>query len=167
MATSRQDVVQAALQLERDGRKFYLDAASKAANDVARSWFESFADDELRHIEWIQQLSAGEGTVNRAKKEMYSRLSGIFRDAPETARRAALESENDMEAIRLATAMEEKSVAAYVKWAEESEDQDLRDLCNVLADYERLHVDLLQNAAQYLSDPAEWFRQEERWIVEG
>jgi rubrerythrin len=167
MPTSKEDIVQAALQLERDGRNFYLKSAGKAATDIAREWFESFAKDELRHMEWIEQLSATQGTAGAAKKELYKRLSGIFANAPETVRKAAMESEQDLEAIQLAIGMEERSVAAYVKWAGEAETEDMRRTCNVLADYERYHRELLENTTQYIDDPAEWFRQQERWFVEG
>ena len=59
MATSKQEIIQAAIQLERDGRQFYLDVAEKSSSALARQMFESLADDEVRHIQWIEKLSTG------------------------------------------------------------------------------------------------------------
>ena len=78
MATDKQDIIQEAIQLERDGRQFYLDAAGKASSDLARQMFESLADDEVIHIEWINKLSVEEGTAKNVKRKTYERLRGIF-----------------------------------------------------------------------------------------
>ena len=58
MATEKHDIIRAAVQLELDGRKFYLDAAGKASNDLARQMFESLADDYLNYIEEVNGFVA-------------------------------------------------------------------------------------------------------------
>jgi len=75
MATEKQDIIRAAIQLELDGRKFYLGAAGGSSNDLARQMFESLADDELIHIEWIEKLSAEKETARELKESIESGLN--------------------------------------------------------------------------------------------
>lgn len=168
MATAKQEIIDGAIQLERDGRKFYMNVAGKASSDLARRMFESLADDELVHIEWIEKmLSPGEETATATKKKTYERLRGIFADVPESVREAASSSEDDIEAINTAIKMEEKSCAAYLEWEDETDSDELRGLCNVLADQERFHRELLENTRQYLEHTGDWFMVEEGWHFDG
>jgi rubrerythrin len=167
MAMDRKDIIETAIQLERDGRKFYHNAAEKASNDIARQMFESLAEDEVRHIEWLESVSSGTHTAGSVNRALYGRLSGIFKDAPEGARKAVATCEDDINAMRLAIEMEEKSAAAYATWAEESETEDVRGLCEMLADVERFHRELIENSIEYLEHPGDWFMVEEGWHFDG
>lgn len=165
MAIGKQDIISAALQLERDGRKLYLDVAAKTSNAMVRRMFESLADDELRHIERIQQLSPGDKTAGEVNKELYQRLRHIFADMPAEVRRTAEVAESDVEALNLAIDMEVKSREAYLKWAEESDTEELSTPCNMLAEEERFHEELLENTREYLAYSIDWFLQD-KGVVE-
>jgi rubrerythrin len=168
MATTKQEIIEAAIQLERDGQEFYLGVAGKASSDLARQMFESLADDELIHIEWIKKkLLPGEEVAAATKKKTYERLRGIFADVPESMREGAASSEDDIEAVNTAVKMEEKSRAAYLKWADETDDDDLRKLCDALADQERFHREILENTIKYLESTGDWFMVEEGWHFDG
>lgn len=167
MATEKHDIIRAAVQLELDGRKFYLDAAGKASNDMARQMFESLADDELIHIEWIENLSAKKEAARKVKEKKHERLRGIFADAQEGEREAALSSKDDIEAMRLAIKMEEKSRDAYLKWAEDSDIDEIVNTCSILADQEAFHRELLENTIQYLEHTGDWHMTEEGWHFDG
>lgn len=167
MATEKQDIIRAAIQLELDGRKFYLGAAGGSSNDLARQMFESLADDELIHIEWIEKLSAEKETARELKEKTYERLRRIFADADESKREAASSSKDDIEAMNLAIEMEEKSRDAYAKWAKHSDIDEIVNLCNILADQEAFHRELLENTIQYLEHTGDWFMKEEGWHFDG
>ena len=167
MGMDRKHIIETAIQLERDGRKFYHDAAERASSEIARKMFESLAGDEVRHIEWIKSVSPGENTAGSVNRALYGRLSGIFKDASETVRKAAATCEDDINAMRLAIEMEERSAAAYATWAEESETADVRELCEMLADVERFHRELIENSIEYLERPGDWFMVEEGWHFDG
>jgi rubrerythrin len=168
MAEEKQQIIDAAIQLEQDGRKFYLDVAAKSPSDPVREMFESLADDELLHIQWIERtLSPGKETANTAKKKTYDRLRGIFADVPQNERKALASSQDDIQAINAAIAMEEKSRAAYTKWADEADTEELRALCTVLADYETFHRELLENTREYLESTGDWFMVQEGWHFDG
>jgi len=167
MAETKEEIVQAALQLERDGRAFYLEVAGKSTNELARKMFASLADDELDHIDWINELAPGVDKAETANRQLYGRLRSIFADVPEATLRRFAESEDDVRPIHLAIDIEKESVAAYEKWAQESAEADLRALCDTLAGIERFHVQVLSNTLEYFEHTPDWFMQEEQWNFEG
>ena len=167
MATEKHDIIRAAVQLELDGRKFYLEAAGRASNDLARQMFESLADDELIHIEWIENLSAEKTVAREAKEKTHERLRGIFADAQESEREAAGSSKNDIEAMKFAINMEEKSRDAYLKWAADADIDEVVNTCNILADQEAFHRELLENTIHYLEHPGDWHMMQEGWHFDG
>jgi rubrerythrin len=167
MSETRDDVARTAVQLERDGRLFYLDAAEKAQTDLVRKMFESLADDELKHIEWIVKMLPDVDTASTANRQLYQRLSHIFADVPEAKLRSIAASESDVGAINTALGIEKKAVAAYEKWQDEAEGVDVKKLCNLLAGVERFHVQILNNTLEYFERTPDWFMQEEQWNFEG
>lgn len=167
MSGGKDDVLQTALQLERDGRKFYIDVAARTSSELVKKMFESFAEDEVRHIEWIQNLSSGGVTAGAANRELYGRLRHVFADVPENVRLSAELSEDDLKALDIAIDLEKKARIAYGKWADESDVEDVRDLCRTLEGMERFHEEVLNNTKTYLDRTADWFLQEEQWNFEG
>ncbi len=167
MGTTRQDVIRTAIQLERDGQDFYLKAAADTSNELGRQMLRSFADDEQRHIEWLETAVEGKIPEMEPPQEIYDRLRDIFADAPDELRQAASGSNDDIDAIRIAIGMEDKSAAAYENWAKEAEDADIRELCGELAEFERLHRRILENTIEYLESTGDWFMQEEGWMFDG
>jgi rubrerythrin len=165
--TGREEVAGAAVQLEKDGREFYLQAAAKTKSDLARKMFEGLAEDELHHVDWIEKISPGASTAQSANRGLYDRLKPIFADAPAGLRLSAELTDTDLEAIDIAIGMEEKSIAAYEKWATEDDSEDVQTLCKALAGQEHFHRQILENTKQYLDKTADWFMQEEQWNFEG
>ena len=154
--------VAAAIKLEEDGRKFYLDSAAKTTSDLVRKMFESLAADETDHIDWIHTLAPGVESSLEANRALYAKLQGIFAGAPEAGG-----AESDSAAIDVAIGMEEKSAAAYAEWAAEGGSEEIRKLGAVLVGQERFHRQLLENMKEYLKSPGDWFLAEERWNFEG
>ena len=167
MTVTRDDVARAAVQLEKDGQAFYLDAAKKAQSELTRKMFTSLADDEVDHIAWIQKMVPGVDTSTEANRHLYARLSHIFADVPEGKLRQIAASGDDVAAIHTAMGVEKKAVDAYAKWEAEAEEPDVKNLCNVLVGVERFHIQVLTNTLEYLERPADWFMQEEQWNFEG
>ena len=167
MAKTREEVVEAGIQLEKDGKEFYLSAAGKTKSGLARKMFECLAADEERHMAWIRNLSSGDATAGSANRATYDALRPIFADAPAETRMAAEMSEDDLSAIDVAIGMEEKSIAAYQEWAQEDAGEDVQKLCQALVGQEQFHKQMLENTKMYLDKTCDWFMQEEQWNFEG
>src|SRR5512135_1073543 len=100
-------VVETARRTEIDGRKFYLEAAAKTANPLAKRMFESLAEAEEQHLKFIESLAAGALQFTPyAKGDLPGRLGNVFADLPESVRAAAAASPGDTEALKLGIEME-------------------------------------------------------------
>ena len=166
MSQQTDEIVRVAIQLEEDGRKFYLAAASNAGSDATRKTFESLAADEVNHIAWIKKIYPDIEPVD-INQELYARVKDIFASAPADFRQGIRDSQSDIDALDRAIEIEDKATAAYDKWADEAELPDLKELCQKLASVERFHRQLLENMKTYLEQTDDWFQKEENWMFDG
>jgi len=167
MSETTQEIIQAAIQFEEDGKSFYMETARKSSNPLVREMFESLARDEEKHIQWLNAESAETVNLTELGQSLYGKLKRIFSDAAEEVKDTAASASTDMEAARTALEMERKSYEAYKSWGEQGQSQEIQDLCGRLADFESFHYKLLQNALEYMQDPASWFTSDEAWIFDG
>jgi rubrerythrin len=166
----REAILQAAIKLEEDGRKFYLAMAGDAANDMARRTFESFAKDEANHIAWIRDVLAAGGNIppaDDAANAVYASVKKIFARVPVSKKGKLGTSKDELKALKTAQGKEEASIKAYLKWADASTDPDIQALFTSLVAVERLHRDLLVNTREYLERTGDWFMVEEQWSFDG
>ncbi len=163
----KEDIISSSIQLEIEGRKFYLEIAEKTTNPVMKSMFKSFAQDELAHIEWFKKLSPEVKSLSESKENFYKYLSSIFMEIPQNEKREASASQDDIKAINIAIEMERKSQVAYNKWAEAVKNEELKNLLLMISDIEKFHEQVLENSKEFLEKPGDWFMQQERWIFEG
>jgi len=164
---NKQEVIQAAVQMETDGRDFYLEAAAKMTNPAVREVLEHLAADEVKHIEWINEVLGPHNAEKEARSDAYDHLRHVFKEMPAEDRQKILASETDLDPLRKALDFENRAVGAYAKWAEEMEDESVRKMCLQLVDVEKFHVELITNTLLYLENPTEFFQQEEGWMGDG
>ena len=50
------DALLTAIQMEKDGYSFYMNAAAQTNSDMGRTIFESLAEDEQRHLDIFQKM---------------------------------------------------------------------------------------------------------------
>ena len=167
MGAAKNEIVQAAKQLEMDGRKFYIEAGSNASNEITAEVFRHLAQDEEDHLKWIEKMFPEGGSAEDINRKLYSDLEPIFANVPEEVRKQIKDAEDDISAMKFAMEMEDKAQRAYGKWAEESDSDDVRELCLTLVKVERFHRQLLENMVQYLDRPDDWFQQQENWMFDG
>ncbi|MFH1709289.1 MAG: ferritin family protein [Planctomycetota bacterium] len=166
----REAILQAAIKLEEDGRKFYLAMAGDAENDLARRTFESFAKDEANHIAWIKETLGGGGNIapaDDAANAVYASVKKIFARVPASKKGKLGTSKDELKALKIAMGKEEASIKAYRKWADQSTDAEIAELFTSLAAVERVHRDLLANTREYLEKTGDWFMVQEQWSFDG
>ena len=167
MAITKEDVINTAIKLENDGIKFYSETAEKTKNILIKKMFESLAEDEKKHIEWIKNLAPDVKTSGEFNKKLYERLKNIFSEPSKEIKKEATAAADDIKAIDIAIGMENKSENEYLKFSDEADDPEVEKLFTILADIERFHADLLMNSKEYLDRPHDWFMQQEGWMFDG
>ncbi|MHB1004115.1 MAG: ferritin-like domain-containing protein [Chloroflexota bacterium] len=162
-----------AMQLEVEGRRFYLAAATRTRDQSGKKMFASLAADETEHLEKLKKerdqiagagkwLSAAEA-VTRQPARWHT---PIFNQAS-AAETGLSANPDDVEALRLAMNAEKESYDLYAESRDKIADPDGKALFDFLAVEEKSHFELLQSAMEYLTNTATFFLVQEGAINEG
>ncbi|MBM4274559.1 MAG: hypothetical protein FJ134_08895 [Deltaproteobacteria bacterium] len=160
-----------AVQMEVEGRQFYLEAAKKVQSDGVREILEYLAESEIYHIqkfnEIYQSLQKDPHWTNTMaefkppKHEPYVCVLAMAKEEKEAG------GQDDLQALRTGIKMEECSIDYYTKLARESQDRLARRFFMSVAHEERGHLLALLDMHNYLSDPADWFYVKQMGHVDG
>ncbi|MFH1683356.1 MAG: ferritin family protein [Candidatus Margulisiibacteriota bacterium] len=169
--------VKLSIELEKKGYDFYSQTAAKTENPLAKSTLASLAEREIEHLnkikEFYQDLTGEKqlrsdwlkGVGTPPKKE---ELLGIILKKLSDNLDKEFKTEADInDAYKIAEGLERDSYDLYDKISKENEDVVTKKFYASLAQEEREHYAILEETLQYLNNPGDWFKKEERWIVEG
>lgn len=168
-------ILRRAMQIERDGYKFYNEAAERAIGERGKSTFRGLADDEETHLRLLlveyEALESGQGWIDPIQAleqelaldpanpdlpgEEYPEPSPIFTPA----RQPSLEG--DVAALEFGMETEQLSYDLYKGATEEQTDPAARQLYEFLAKEENRHYEILQSSRDYLADNQTWWDSEE------
>jgi rubrerythrin len=179
-------VLRRAMENERDGYRFYLEASERSPDPAGQGTFRSLARDEERHLALLlveyNSLSTGEGWVapeEAIKREVEVDITKPLFPGEEVAPQekspfeetwAAYEVEGlagDLAALEFGMGVEEDFYKMYEKAAAETDDPLGRRAYQFLMKEENRHFKLLQDARDYLSDNKHWWDDWELPFFEG
>jgi rubrerythrin len=160
-----------AVQMELEGRQFYLEAAKKVTSAGVREILEYLADSEKYHIEkfnqiylslqkdpaWTEALAA----FQPPKHEPYVCVLAMAKEEQGSG------GQDDLAALRTGIKMEECSIDYYTKLARETKIPLARRFFMSVAHEERGHYLILMDMHNYLSLPEDWFYVKEMGHVDG
>jgi|UniRef100_A0A7C5AMP8 rubrerythrin len=160
-----------AIQMEVDGRQFYLEAAKKVQNQGVRQILEYLAEAEVYHIRkfkeiydslakdpsWTETLAE----FKPPKSEPYACILAMTQTDQGTG------GKDDLEALRTGLKMEQCAIDYYTKLARETDIPLARRFFLSLAHEERGHYLMLLDMHNYLTDPADWFYITQKSMVDG
>jgi len=168
-------VMRRAMQIERDGYKFYNEAAERASGKRGEEMFLSLAADEARHLRLLlieyKALESGQGWIDPTKAlaedlvvdpanpdlpgEEYPEQSPIFSPAREPSLKG------DIAALEFGLETEKLSYDLYCKSADEAADPAAKQAYEFLSREENRHYEILQNSRNYLVDNQTWWDDEQ------
>jgi len=158
--SSVKESIQTAIQMEKDGFSFYQKAAAQTSSDMGRSIFEGIAKDELLHLEVFQKLfednvgkSEWDDLVDSSKK--YQDLSIFPKDLK--AVEGANPDTNELDALRIAMDSEKEAIDYYTVIWENSDDDEVKKIIDVIIDQEKKHYFLLEQEFSHLSNTGYWY----------
>jgi rubrerythrin len=163
--------LQIAIQMEKDGKQFYEQAAQKAKDAGTRDIFTYLANGEIYHIKRIQEIYN-----SLEKNPQWQESLCEFSPPPEDPRifSAALAKGNmgagdadDLKALEIGMQMETKSIEFYQRLARQAQDPMERRFLMSLVNEERGHYNYLADYRNYLVDPADWYFIKEMGHVDG
>ena len=145
---SLKDVIEMAIQIEKNGEKVYRKALEKVSDLSLVSLLQHLADEEVRHIQWFSELknktteTGDDPLVEKAGKSLLQRILG---DQSFSLADADLSSTKDMTSL-LATAIEfEKDTVLFYELIRSFvQDPDVSDQLDTIIEEEKQHVQDLQ-----------------------
>jgi rubrerythrin len=160
--------VRTAIQMEIDGKEFYLRAAKASGNPLGSKLFNTLAKEEdahrLKFKAIFEAIQAKENwpAVNLepvAEKE----LKTVFSAAP-----AQLElKSSELDDVQTAMQMENKTLDYYKAQAQKASFPEEKSYYQTLAKEEFIHHKVLFDYAEYLKNPSDYFTMKERHSLDG
>ncbi|MFH0771387.1 MAG: ferritin family protein [Candidatus Omnitrophota bacterium] len=167
-------ILEAAIEIENDGRNFYLKSAELAKNAFAKKLLISLADEELKHIDRIMEICEGlkedrdwVDFDKKITKQIKAKLKLIFKPLSSSERKRLKMDPSDLRAFNMAMKKEKASYDFYEKQERTTKIPIAKKFYNRLKIEEERHYELLDEARFYLSDTASWFVKQEGRVVEG
>ena len=145
------EVIRAAMEVEKNGHRFYAAMVNKAYSTLAREMFALLAQDEVVHLQTLEKLvpkfKEGEFWDNEEEFLPYLQQFNdktIFPTA-EQVENALASEQGDIKALDLAIEAEEKFSAYFDKAASHARTEDGKKAFTWLAGEEGRHAQLLKD----------------------
>jgi rubrerythrin len=164
------DALRTAITMEKNGYDIYKKAASKTSNKLGKTTLEAIAKKELDHIRAIEEFANhnfDKAILTIKPKEKKDYVLPIMKEI-ESELNAKVSKDSDLEAsYKVAMDLEKKAFNFYKDLKAKAEDPKAKDFFNFLMGEENIHYELLQETLEYLNAPGNWYREQERWVIEG
>jgi rubrerythrin len=174
--TSEQDKtlkgLQGAIQMEIDGKEFYLKASRKSANELGKKLLAKLASEEDLHRQKFEQIyntikdKRGWPTTD-FQPDGGKSLRTIFARATEELGTRLKAPATELGAIETAMGLENKTFDYYTRQGTDASHDAEREFYFTVAGEEREHYLILLDYYEYLKDPAAWFVQKEHPSLDG
>ncbi len=166
------EALQIAIQMEIDGKEFYLKASQESRNELGRKLLASLAAEEDIHRQVFEKIynairNKKDWTVTDFQPDGGKRLRTIFAIASEEIGSNIKALTTELDAIQTAMDMENKTYDFYKSQAEKANYDAETGFYESLAAEEREHHLILLDYYEYLKDPAGWFVKKEHPSLNG
>ena len=156
------EILRGAMQLEREGRDFYLKAAEATRDEKARETFTILADDEEKHYNLVKRQHDALSMDNRwidlpeVRRVRIDLDRPLFPKGKEALERVVTPRSSDLDALLFGLDIENRSYDLYRRAALETRGTPGRAMFEFLAAQERGHFDILMMRYEYLAGPVGW-----------
>ena len=166
------EALQIAIQMEIDGREYYLKASQKGSNELGKKLLQSLAREEDTHRQKFEEIynairNKKAWPVTDFQPDGGKRLRTIFARATEEMGSNIKAPATELDTIQTAMAMENKTYDFYKSQAEQAKYDAETGFYESLAAEEREHHLILLDYYEYLKDPAGWFVKTEHPSLDG
>jgi rubrerythrin len=153
------DIYKYAMQMELDGRHFYLDLAKKTNNTGIKSILTMMAESEARHYNIILGMQKNDKIQYSADTEVLTNVKNIFMKMKEE--KDIDVDVSQVEFYKKALEVETDSEKFYLERADEEKDPHRKKIFITLASEEKSHCVLLENIVNFVSQPDTWLENPE------
>ena len=164
--------LQVAIQMEIDGKEYYLKASQESNNELGKKLLQSLAAEEDVHRRKFEEIydairSKKAWPATDFQPDGGKNLRTIFVRAGEKIGSNVKPLATELDAVQAAIEMENKTYDFYKRQGESAIYGSERDFYEALATEEREHHLILLDYYEYLKDPAGWFVSKEHPSLDG
>jgi len=164
--------IQIAIQMEIDGKKYYLKASRESSNEPGKKLLASLAAEEDIHQQKFEEIydairNKKAWPVVAIQPDRGKGLRTIFDKAAEEMGSNIEVLATELDILQKAMDMESKTYDFYKSQTEKANYDAERDFYQILAAEEREHHLALLDYYEYLKDPAGWFVKKEHPSLDG
>ena len=152
------------MQMELDGRHFYLDLANKTDNAGIKGILTMMAESEAKHYNVILDMQKNDKTEYSTDTEVLTKIKNIFVKMKE-GKEIDLDV-SQVEFYKKALEVETNSEKFYMERADEEKDPHRKEIFLTLAKEEKSHCVLLENLVNLVSQPDNWVENSEWYHVD-
>ena len=175
MSTEQDDTLaalQTALQMEIDGKEYYLKLSRESNNELGKKLLQSLAAEEDIHHRKFEEIynaiqSKKVWPVTDFQPDGGKRLRTVFARVTEAMDSDIKTAASEVDHVQIAIDMENKTYDFYQGEGRNAIHDDERDFYRALAGEEREHCLILTDYREYLKDPMGWFVAKEHRLDAG
>lgn len=151
------NVFEHAMQMEQDGREYYLKQAEASANQLLKKILLELAADELKHYELFKAMrDENSAQYNEAERTtVLSTLKNVFETMAAEEREFTF-PDDARQVWVFARDLEKKTEDFYREQADLINDESQKELLHQIADEEHRHWLVMENVIQFLDKPKHW-----------
>lgn len=148
-----------AIEMELDGKMFYLEQAEKNEDNALKQVFLNLAKEEQLHADILKKWDEKK-PYDLEGNTIFEDYKNVFEDSDDFE--SEIRPELDLlDAYRLALKKEKESIDLYKNMLAESQSEDEEELFKFLIKEEKKHYNVLQEMITHLSRPEEWVESAE------
>ena len=166
------EALQIAIQMEIDGKEYYLKASQESSNELGKKLLESLAAEEDIHRRKFDEIyyaicNKKAWPATDFQPDGGKGLRTIFVRAIEQIGSNIKALATELDAVKTAMDMESKTYDFYKSRGGNATYNTERDFYETLAAEEKEHHLILLDYYEYLKDPAGWFVSKEHPSLDG
>ena len=165
-------VLEKAIQMEIDGKEYYLKASEKTSNELGKKLLQSLAAEEDIHRKVFENIY--ENIRNKRgwpRKKFHAdggrALRTVFANAIDTMDRDVNSMPEELDAVQKAMVMENKTYDFYREQGKKAAYDAEKQFYEALAMQEEEHHRVLLDYYEFLKNPSAWFVQKEHPSLDG
>jgi len=165
-------VLKTAIQMEIDGKEYYLKASQESGNEMGKKLLASLAAEEDKHRQKFAEIYDSVRDSNHWPKialqdEGIQTLRNVFTEGAREMERKGKAPDTELAAVQTAMDMENKTYDFYIEQGKKATYPAEEGFYQSLAAQEREHHSVLLDYYEYLKDPAGWFVKTEHSSLDG
>ena len=154
------DIYTYAMQMEKDGKKYYDDMSQKTTNPGFKTILKRMADAEVKHYKVLLAMQKNEKAEFDTDTEMFTHAKNVFTKMKEEGKELNSEA-SEIDLYQQALEIEKKSHKFYIEKADEEHDPHKKETILKIAAEEKDHCVLLSNMIEFVSKPESWLENAE------